>query len=81
MCSRRAGVDTFVLLFLERLGARQLEVFFATLVATMTVAMGWMYFEADCPTGEVLKGALVPSLKYETLQQPCLANPPCLCRR
>lgn len=58
-----AGIDTFVLLFLERLGSRQLELFFALLVATMTLAMGWMYAHANCPTAEVVKGALIPRLK------------------
>lgn len=60
-----AGADTFLLLYLERFGARQLELFFGCLVATMTMAMGWMYFHADCPTDEVLKGALLPTLKYD----------------
>lgn len=57
------GVDTFFLLFLERLGARKLEAFFAVLVATMTVSFGVMYVQADCPTGEVLLGALVPRIR------------------
>lgn len=30
----------------------------------MTIAMGLMYAHADCPTGEVVMGAVVPRLKY-----------------
>ena len=78
-----AGIDTFVLLFLERLGARQLEIFFATLVATMTVAMGWMYAHAECPTVEVIKGSLIPTLRLaSSLQQqhPLLVSTGISCR-
>jgi Mn2+/Fe2+ NRAMP family transporter len=52
-----------VLLFLEQFGARRLEMVFAMLVATMTLSMGWMYVKAECPTDEVISGALIPQLK------------------
>eukprot|EP01025_Chloroclados_australasicus_P039390 TRINITY_DN4074_c0_g1_i1.p1 TRINITY_DN4074_c0_g1~~TRINITY_DN4074_c0_g1_i1.p1 ORF type:complete len:657 (-),score=91.20 TRINITY_DN4074_c0_g1_i1:420-2138(-) len=57
------GVDTFLLLTLERLGVRWLEAFFAVLVATMTMSFGWMYVKADCDTVELLKGAAVPTIQ------------------
>ena len=59
-----AGIDTFVLLFLEQLGQRQLHLFFFMLVATMTVSMGWMSFRADVPLDEVVKGSLFPTLRF-----------------
>lgn len=57
------GIDTFFLLFLERLGVRKLEAFFGVLVATMTVSFGVMYSKAHCPTGEVLLGTLLPRIQ------------------
>jgi NRAMP (natural resistance-associated macrophage protein)-like metal ion transporter len=57
------GIDTFFLLFLERLGVRKLEAFFGVLVATMTVSFGVMYSKAHCPTGEVLLGTVLPRIK------------------
>jgi natural resistance-associated macrophage protein 2 len=58
-----AGVDTFILLYLERLGVRKLEACFGILVATMTVSFGVMYFIADCPTDQVLLGTILPRIK------------------
>ena len=60
---RGAGVDTFILLYLERLGVRKLEAFFGILVATMTVSFGVMYFMAECPTEQVIVGTLLPSMR------------------
>jgi Mn2+/Fe2+ NRAMP family transporter len=56
------SIDTFFLLFLERLGVRKLETFFGVLVATMTVSFGVMYSKAHCPTGEVLLGTVLPRI-------------------
>ena len=58
------GVDTFFLLYLERLGVRKLEAFFGLLVGTMTIAFGVMYHRAECPTGEVLLGTALPRIQY-----------------
>lgn len=59
-----AGIDTFFLLYLERLGVRKLEAFFGILVATMTASFGVMYFMAECPTDQVLLGTIVPRIRY-----------------
>jgi natural resistance-associated macrophage protein len=61
------GVDTFFLLFLERLGARKLEAFFGVLVATMTASFGVMYAKAKCPTGQVLLGVLLPRISSKDI--------------
>ena len=53
------GVDTFVLLLLERFGVRKLEAFFAVLVATMTASFGVMYVQAGANTGELLISCLL----------------------
>jgi hypothetical protein len=69
---RSAGVDAFVLLFLEGLGARKLELFFSSLVAIMTLSMGWMYAHANCPTTEVVLGALIPRLRWASCSFTCI---------
>jgi natural resistance-associated macrophage protein 2 len=61
------GVDTFFLLFLEKLGARKLEAFFGVLVATMTASFGVMYVKAKCPTADVLLGVLLPKMRSSDL--------------
>ena len=58
-----AGVDTFVLLLLERLGVRKLEAFFGVLVATMAAAFGVIYVRSHCPQLEVLRGVVEPRLR------------------
>ncbi|KXZ51426.1 hypothetical protein GPECTOR_12g388 [Gonium pectorale] len=56
------AVDSFALLFIERLGVRVLEGFFAGMVGVMVAAFGIMYGRADVPSGEVLRGFTLPSL-------------------
>lgn len=58
-----AGIDTFFLLYLERLGVRKLEAFFGILVGTMTVSFGVMYLMADCPTEQVVVGTILPRIR------------------
>jgi Mn2+/Fe2+ NRAMP family transporter len=61
------GIDSFVMLFLERFGARQLEMLLAAIVVTMSISMGFMYVTANCSTAEVISGAIIPKLEYATL--------------
>ena len=63
-----AGLDTFFLLFLERLGVRKLEAFFGMLVGIMTISFGVMYVKADVPADEVLTGVLLPRLSYVSIR-------------
>ncbi|KAK9805646.1 hypothetical protein WJX72_009884 [[Myrmecia] bisecta] len=62
------AVDTFVFLFIERLGVRRLEALFGTLIAIMAAAFGVMYHLAHVPTGQVIEGVLIPRLPRQDLQ-------------
>lgn len=57
-----AAVAAYVLLFLEKLGIRWLEVFFQLLIAVMAVSMGALAFYAGVPSAEVIRGLVVPTL-------------------
>ncbi|GLC38536.1 hypothetical protein PLESTB_001736900 [Pleodorina starrii] len=56
------AADSFALLFIEKLGIRVLEGFFGVMVGIMVVAFGVMYGRADVPSGEVLRGFVLPQL-------------------
>eukprot|EP00884_Botryococcus_braunii_P012365 jgi/Botrbrau1/21129/Bobra.0061s0023.1 len=61
-------VDSFLILFIERLGIRHLEAVFAVLISTMAASFGVMYFWAGVPTAEVIEGLLVPRLPRSSIQ-------------
>ena len=52
--------DTFTFLFLDKYGLRKLELFFALLIATMTVTFGYEYVVAKPDQGALMKGMFVP---------------------
>eukprot|EP00039_Didymoeca_costata_P030075 m.27782 g.27782 ORF g.27782 m.27782 type:complete len:531 (-) comp7937_c0_seq2:74-1666(-) len=57
------GVDSFTFLLLERYGLRKLEAFFGMLITTLSVTFGVIYFSNLPPTGEVVKGIIVPEVQ------------------
>lgn len=70
-CQCCAAFDTFLLLFLQYLGVRKLEAFFATLVAVMAISFGVIAFKADLPAKEVVLGVVVPRFKCAARAVPC----------
>jgi natural resistance-associated macrophage protein 2 len=50
------AVDSFLILFIERLGIRHLEAVFGVLISSMAASFAVMYVWAGVPTGEVIKG-------------------------
>ncbi|GIL45319.1 hypothetical protein Vafri_2585, partial [Volvox africanus] len=61
------AADSFALLFIERLGIRVLEGFFAGMVGVMVVAFGVMYSRAEVPLDQVARGFTVPHLPRKDL--------------
>lgn len=64
-----AAADTFLLLYLEKLGIRKLEAFFAVMIGVMTISFGVMYVQSGAPTGEVILGVVLPRVEYALLSQ------------
>jgi natural resistance-associated macrophage protein 2 len=62
-----SAVSAYCMLFLDRLGALWLERFFQLAVAVMGVCMAALFFLADVPYGQVMKGLLVPSMPSKAL--------------
>lgn len=60
-------LTSFLLLYLDNLGPRVLEGFFALLITIMTVAFVVLYYVADIPAPEVLKGLFVPTIPEGTV--------------
>ncbi|EFJ51763.1 hypothetical protein VOLCADRAFT_56724, partial [Volvox carteri f. nagariensis] len=56
------AADSFALLFIERLGIRVLEGFFAGMVGVMVGTFGVMYGRAGVPLEQVARGFVVPQL-------------------
>lgn len=63
------AVDAFFFLFLDRLGVRRLEAFFAALIAIMAVTFGYMFWDVAPPIGHIAERLFVPKLpeKYVTV--------------
>lgn len=57
-----AAVGAYLLLLLEKFGSRWLEVLFQLLVASLAVTMGILFFDAQVPYAEVVRGLVVPHL-------------------
>ncbi|PRW44606.1 metal transporter Nramp3 [Chlorella sorokiniana] len=66
-----AAASAYLMLFLERLGVRYLEVLFELLIAVMSVSMGLLFFHVDIPYPEVLRGLAVPSLSRSAIPTAC----------
>lgn len=66
-----AAASAYLMLFLERLGVRYLEVLFELLIAVMSVSMGLLFFQIDIPYPEVLRGLAVPSLSRSAIPTAC----------
>ena len=62
-----AAVSAYVFLFLEKLGIRYLEFFFQILVGIMAISMGTLFFIADVPYTQVVRGFLIPKLDAAAL--------------
>ena len=62
-----AAVSAYVLLFLEKFGVRWLELLFQVFVGGMAVTFGCLFWLADVPYGEVVKGFLIPTLDASSL--------------
>lgn len=56
---------------LYRLGFRQLEAVFGTLIAIEAVAMGTNFIQAGIPSAEVAKGTFVPTVRRRTRVAAC----------
>lgn len=64
-----SAAASFTLLLVERFGVRLLEAVFAALIATMVGSFLRMYVAAAVPTGEVVRGFLVPIVPRENVGQ------------
>lgn len=61
------AVSAYLFLFLEKFGLRWLETFIQALVAVLGVCMTVIFFVAEVPYGQVMKGLLVPTLSAKSL--------------
>lgn len=62
-----AAVGAYLLLLLEKFGSRWLEVLFQLLVASLAVTMSILFFDAQVPYAEVVRGLVVPRLDAGSL--------------
>ena len=66
-------VDTFTFLFLDRYGRRKLELFFAFLIAVMSISFGINYGRDLPDQGEIALGTIIPRIpNKDALLQVCL---------
>jgi natural resistance-associated macrophage protein len=56
------AVDAFLFLFIDRLGARRLEAFFAVLIGVMAVSFGYIFFDIKPSAGHIFERLIIPKL-------------------
>lgn len=61
------SVTAFLLLLLDGLGYRQLEMVFGIFIAVEAVALGMNFVEAEVPTSDLARGLFIPSLTTRSL--------------
>eukprot|EP00798_Chlamydomonas_sp_ICE-L_P032361 gene32361-5052_t len=61
------ALDSFALLYIEKIGVRLLEMFFGVLIAVMIGAFGVMFCKADVPLDAVMRGFFIPTLPQKDI--------------